>query len=177
VCDSEVRASAEEPAPSEGRPALAWRPLCEADLAVVAALEAQIHAAPWTIGNFRDALAARYSATVGERDRRIVAFGVVMLGPGEAQVLNVSVVPDARRQGLGRALLRRLVDEAGRQGAGQVFLEVRTSNAPAIGLYESEGFVRVARRVGYYPAATADAPREDALVMRRGIDDTPSARP
>ena len=37
-----------------------WRPLRDGDLAYVAALEAQIHAAPWTIGNFRDALAAGY---------------------------------------------------------------------------------------------------------------------
>jgi tRNA threonylcarbamoyladenosine biosynthesis protein TsaB len=43
-----------------------WRPLREADLAYVAALEAQIHAAPWSYGNFRDALAAGYGAQVGE---------------------------------------------------------------------------------------------------------------
>jgi len=70
-----------------------WRPLRLADLAYVAALEAQIHAAPWTIGNFRDALAAGYSARVGEREFRIVAYGVLMLAPGEAQILNLSVVP------------------------------------------------------------------------------------
>ena len=45
------------------------------DVAYVAALEAQIHAAPWTLANFRDALAAGYSARVGEREGRIVAYG------------------------------------------------------------------------------------------------------
>src|SRR6185503_9305955 len=87
-----------------------WRPLRLADLVYVATLEAQIHAAPWTIGNFRDALAAGYAARVGERGNRIVAYGVLMLGPGEAQILNLSVVPEARREGLGRALLRQFVD-------------------------------------------------------------------
>ena len=91
------------------RPELAWRPLYEADLAYVAALEAQIHALPWTMGNFRDALAAGYSARVGERECRIVAYGVLMLLPGEAQILNLSVVPDARREGLGRTLLLSLI--------------------------------------------------------------------
>jgi ribosomal-protein-alanine acetyltransferase len=145
-----------------------WRPLSDADLAYVAALEAQIHAAPWSYGNFRDALAAGYSAQVGEREGRIVAFGVMMLAPGEAQILNLSVVPDARRQGLGRALLMRFVDDALRAGAEQMFLEVRVSNAPAIALYQSAGFAPVARRENYYPA-TARAKTEDALVMRRRL--------
>ena len=139
-----------------------------ADVVYVAALEAQIHAAPWTAGNFRDALAAGYAAQVAERDGRIVAFGVMMLAPGEAQILNVSVVPDARRQGLGRELVLRFIDDAARMGAGQVFLEVRVGNGPATALYEGAGFVRIARRVGYYPAGT-DGRREDALVMRKAL--------
>lgn len=145
-----------------------WRPFGDNDLAYIAALEAQIHTAPWSYGNFRDALAAGYSAQVGEREGRIVAFGVMMRAPGEAQILNLSVVPDARRQGLGRALLERFMDDALRAGAEQMFLEVRTSNAPAIALYESAGFEPVARRANYYPA-TPGTHGEDALVMRRRL--------
>ena len=152
---------------------VAWRPLVESDLAYVAALEAQIHAAPWSYGNFRDALAAGYSAQVGEREGRIVVFGVMMRAPGEAQILNRSVVPDARRQGLGRALLERFVDDAVRAGAAQIFLEVRISNAAAIALYQSAGFEPVARRANYYPA-TPHAQGEDALVMRRHLRPMPS---
>jgi ribosomal-protein-alanine N-acetyltransferase len=157
-------------------PELAWRPLREADLAYVAALEAQIYASPWTMGNFRDALAAGYSARVGERECRIVAYGVLMLVPGEAQILNLSVVPDARREGLGRTLLRGFVDDARRLGAEQIFLEVRASNEVAIALYETEGFAPIARRVGYYPGAATDALREDAIVMRRALGDEVSSR-
>jgi ribosomal-protein-alanine N-acetyltransferase len=146
-----------------------WRPLVPDDLPYVAALELQIHAAPWSLGNFRDALAAGYSARVGERDGRIVAYGVLTLAPGEAQVLNLSVVPDARRAGLGRVLLAQFLDDARRLGAEQVFLEVRVSNTPAIKLYEHEGFERVGRRTAYYPSAVEDAPREDALVMRHAL--------
>ena len=146
-----------------------WRPLRVDDLAEVAALEAQIHVAPWTIGNFRDALAAGYSARVAEREGRIVAYGVVMLSPGEAQILNLSVVAEARRRGLGRTLLRLFVDDARNSLVDQVFLEVRASNAAAVGLYESEGFAPVARRVDYYPGAGICDPREDAIVMRRAV--------
>src|SRR2546430_17594591 len=91
-----------------------WRPLAPDDLAYVAALEAQIHAAPWTLGNFRDALAAGYATRVAEREGRIVAYGVLMLAPGEAQILNISVVPDARRQGLGRPLVHPFLADAPR---------------------------------------------------------------
>jgi len=140
------------------------------DIAYVCALEAQVHVAPWTAGNFHDALASGYSALVGEREGRIVAFGVMMLAPGEAQLLNLTVVPDARREGLGRELLGRFLAEAVRLGAVQVFLEVRVGNDAAIALYEREGFVRIARRASYYPAGAAGA-REDALVMRRTVAD------
>jgi ribosomal-protein-alanine acetyltransferase len=143
-----------------------WRPMMQEDLPAIAALEARIHAAPWTEGNFRDALASGYSMRVGVRNGRIVAYGVLMLGPGEAQLLNLSVVPEARRQGLGRALLAQFVADAQGLSAEQFFLEVRAGNAPAIALYVAAGFSPVARRAGYYPAATPGGVREDALVMR-----------
>ena len=150
-----------------------WRPLRVDDLGQVAALEARIHIAPWTIGNFRDALAAGYASRVGERDDVIVAYGVLMISPGEAQILNLSVVPEARREGIGRTLLRYFIDDARNLRLDQVFLEVRASNVAALGLYESEGFAPVARRISYYPGAATDDPREDAIVMRRAIDVAP----
>lgn len=142
-----------------------WRPLASDDLAYVAALEGQIHAAPWSLTNFADALATGYHIIVGEREHRVIAYGVLMLAPGEAQVLNLSVVPDQRRTGLARTLLRRFVATARERGAEQCFLEVRATNTPALALYGSEGFVPVGRREGYYPA-TASTAREDALVLR-----------
>jgi ribosomal-protein-alanine N-acetyltransferase len=145
-----------------------WRPMREGDLAAVATLEADAHPAPWTYGNFRDALAAGYSATVGELEQAIVAYGVMMLAPGEAQLLNLTVANALRRRGIGRALLRRFLGDAFRLGAEQCFLEVRMSNEAAIALYAAEGFAPVARRVGYYPAIGGHQ-REDALVLRRSL--------
>jgi len=147
----------------------------EEDLAAVAALEADCHAAPWTHGNFRDALAAGYSTTIGEIGGVIVAYGVMMLAPGEAQVLNLTVARSLRRHGIGRALLRRFLADALHLGAEQCFLEVRVSNVAAIALYTAEGFVPVARRAGYYPGLAA-AEREDALVLRRPLTANSSRR-
>jgi ribosomal-protein-alanine N-acetyltransferase len=153
-----------------------WRPLAAHDLPVVAALEARIHAAPWSERNFRDALAAGYSARVGVRGERIVAYGVLMLGPGEAQLLNLSVVPEARRNGLGRALLLQFMDVARQLAAEQIFLEVRVGNLGAIALYAGAGFAGIARRVEYYPPDKRGGAREDALVMRCDLRRPPQPR-
>ncbi len=152
-------------------PEIAWRPMREADVAAVARIEAGAHVAPWTPGNFSDALAAGYGALVGEVNGSIVAYGVLMLAPGEAQLLNLTVVDTLRRRGIGRQLLRRFLVDAAVLGADQCFLEVRESNIGAIGLYAAEGFVPVARRAGYYPATRTGATREDALVLRRALRD------
>jgi [ribosomal protein S18]-alanine N-acetyltransferase len=145
-----------------------WRPLVEADIEAVVALERTAHAAPWTEGNFRDAVAAGYGVAVGVADGALVAYGVLLFAPGEAQLLNLTVAPEARRLGIGRALLQRFLADARARGAEQCFLEVRVSNEAAIALYAQEGFVAVARRVGYYPVP-GPGPREDALVMRRAL--------
>ena len=89
----------------------------EEDLAAVAALEADAHAAPWTHGNFRDALAAGYSATIGEIGGVIVAYGVMMLAPGEAQLLNLTVADGLRRRSLRRTRLSCPPDTDGSQSA------------------------------------------------------------
>ena len=144
-----------------------WRPMSESDIDAVAALERDAHIAPWTPGNFRDALAAGYGMAVGVAGGAIVVYGVLLFAPGEAQILNLTVAPEVRRLGLGRTLLKRFLADAKARGALQCFLEVRVSNVPAVGLYAHEGFVAVARRIGYYPAGAGA--REDALVMRKPL--------
>lgn len=150
-------------------PPVTWRPLRDEDLAAVTAIELQIQETPWTIGHFRDSCRAGHYICVGELERRILVYGVLMLGPGEVELLNLAVAPDRQRHGLGRALLRRFFVESRRLGAEQMLLEVRQSNAAALGLYESEGFVRMAVRRNYYASAAAERGREDAWVMRRAL--------
>jgi [ribosomal protein S18]-alanine N-acetyltransferase len=145
------------------RSALIWRPMQVEEIASIAGLEARIHPFPWTDVNLRDSLAAGHCCLVGEIGGAIVAYGILLLIAGEAQILNVSVVPEQRRQGIATALMRRFIEQSEAGGAPQVFLEVRESNKAALALYRAMGFYQVARRRGYYPAAEG---REDALVMR-----------
>lgn len=55
-------------------------------------------------------------------------------------ILGMGVHADYRGQGLGRRLMQRCLEHAPRVGLERVGLEVFGSNAPAIALYESEGF-------------------------------------
>jgi ribosomal-protein-alanine N-acetyltransferase len=79
----------------------------------------------------------------------------------EAEILTLAVTPGVRRQGVGRALLRSAIEAAESRGCPIMFLEVSSSNLPALTLYQNTGFKPVGSRSGYY------GPGLDALILRR----------
>ena len=91
---------------------------------------------------------------------------------GEVEILSLGVLPEWRRQGVGRALLQSMIDEAGRRRTGSIVLEVATENETARLLYAALGFVQVGRRPRYYRRTGIPA---DALILRRGITGEPYA--
>jgi ribosomal-protein-alanine N-acetyltransferase len=148
------------------------RPMREADLDAVLAIERRAYAFPWTLGIFRDCLRAGYPAWVLEqeqgRELRIIGYGVLSVAADEAHVLNVCTAPEEQGHGHGRKLLRALVRHAQGRGAHRLFLEVRPSNPHAMALYHDEGFNEIGRRPRYYPAHHG---REDAIVMAKELLD------
>jgi ribosomal-protein-alanine N-acetyltransferase len=113
--------------------------------------------------NLRDSESLKDSQDLGgDRDRSLLGYAGLMVSGPEADVQTIAVAGSAQGHGVGGLLLRALVDEAVRRGAGALLLEVRADNAPAIGLYRKHGFVQIAVRRGYYQPGNIDA-----LVMRR----------
>lgn len=139
------------------------RRMRDADIPAVLLVEKDSYEFPWSAGNFIDSIHAGYSAWVYEVGGEIIGHTVLMTVLDEAHLLNITIAPAWRRQGLGRVLLKHAMDTARSQQVRALFLEVRPSNRPAIELYEKNGFEAFALRKGYYPA---QAGREDALVMR-----------
>lgn len=85
--------------------------------------------------------------------------GLAMLGPRddpEFEVHTIGVDPAYQRRGIGRHLMDQLAHTADLLD-GQMFLEVRTDNAPAIAMYEAFGFEIMATRKNYYQPSGADA--------------------
>jgi ribosomal-protein-alanine N-acetyltransferase len=78
-------------------------------------------------------------------------------GSGQGDIQTIAVAPEARRRGLGRALMVALLDEARRRAATEVFLEVRADNPNAEALYVSLGFEQIAVRPNYYQPDGVDA--------------------
>lgn len=91
---------------------------------------------------------------------KTVGYIVYWLLPSEVDIHNLAVHPTYRRQGIGMSLLQGVVEEAKRDGASKVTLEVRKSNEAAQRLYHFLGFVARGVRKGYY---SDDG--EDALAM------------
>ena len=139
------------------------RAMREDDLDAVLQIEANSYSHPWTRGNFQDSLMAGHEASVlSAADGELVGYSVALPGVDELHLLNLTVARPHRACGHGRGLLAALVDSAGRRGLHAVWLEVRSSNLPAIALYRRFGFEQVGLRRDYYPARQG---REDAVLM------------
>jgi ribosomal-protein-alanine N-acetyltransferase len=143
-----------------------FRAMTPMDVPGVGAVERASYAFPWSEGIFRDCLRVGYLCRVAECEGEIVAYGIVAMGAGEAHVLNLCVGPRMRGRGVGRQMLALLLERSTQAGMQDVFLEVRPSNAHAITLYKSVGFVEVGRRKDYYQAVQG---REDALVLKLSL--------
>jgi ribosomal-protein-alanine N-acetyltransferase len=78
--------------------------------------------------------------------------------PTHAEIYNVGVLEDFRKLGVGTSLLANFLEISRAFGVSQVFLEVRQSNAPAIGFYSAHGFEKTGERKNFYsdPVENAD---------------------
>ena len=151
-------------------------PMQESDLDEVLLLEQRSFSEPWTRKMFLGELHGNAFATnlalrageagFGEDVGAGALLGYIMFWVvfEELHIMNLAVLPQVRRQGLGMALVRHALTAAAAQGARTALLEVRSSNAAALAMYRKLGFVQKSVRKGYY-----DHPREDAVIMMREL--------
>jgi len=156
-----------------GREDPIFDPMKDADLAEVLAIERASFASPWTRQSFlfdlHDNPFARSIVARPAPGGVVIGYGCTWHVHEELRINNIAVHPEWRGRAIGRALLRRMLEEGREAGCRVALLEVRPSNVPARSLYESEGFVQIGRRKNYYRAE-----REDALILALEMEDSRS---
>lgn len=141
------------------------RPVTSEDIPRIVELERRSFSDPWSAASFESALAHPrvYMVCQDAGDGAgLRGYLVAWFVADEGEIANLAVDPEARRSGIGGALIDSAIGEARRLGVRALYLEVRESNGAARQLYASRGFLEVGRRRGYYRL-----PVEDAIVLRR----------
>ena len=136
-------------------------PLAPEDLPRAAEIQATAPEA-WSLPALEEELASPCGRLFGLwREGRLEGTAVFQLILDEASLLNLTLEPECRGRGLGRRLLEDSLSLLKSQGAAFCYLEVRSQNQPALGLYRRLGFEETGRRRGFY-----QSPPDDALLMR-----------
>jgi ribosomal-protein-alanine N-acetyltransferase len=139
----------------------AIRRLAYSDLPQVVAIERRAFPSPWSLAMFVLELSKPSGICLAAiLHDRVVGYLICSRYADVWHLMNIAVEPSRRRRGIGRAMLAELLDRAGLEDP--YTLEVRTSNQPAIALYESFGFRPSGTRPRYYHDTG-----EDALIMWR----------
>ena len=127
------------------------------------ALEQACFGGSWTMEMLRAELENPLTLLVCEHvSEKLAAFALGRVAADEAELFQIGTSPEFRGRGLAKSLLKRLHGKMREKGAAVCFLEVRSRNAAAIGLYEKMGYERISVRRGYYPD-------DDAIVMKRDL--------
>ncbi len=139
------------------------RPISEADVAQIHAIEKLCFAMPWSEESIRhdvkENVVARW-LVMDDGAGRVIAYAGMWFVLDEAHVCNVAVHPDFRGKGYGREIMEALMRLATDHSMSMMTLEVRRSNTVAQNLYHRCGFLDVGYRKRYY-----EDNREDALIM------------
>ena len=101
---------------------------------------------------------------VSKEDGVITGFCIIRMAGDQGELFQIAVHPEFRRSGTAEKLLNRGICWAREKNAESIFLEVRESNVPAIGLYQKLGFEKLGVRKGYYTQ-----PVENAVIMVRKV--------
>jgi ribosomal-protein-alanine N-acetyltransferase len=142
------------------------RPMTAADLPRVLEIEQVAFRNPWSAELLRRELGHDWSTILvaeepGPRGQvTLVGFVIFWIVHDELHVLNVATAPEHRNRGVARRVLEAALDTGRRKRCTLATLEVRRSNAAALGLYRDFGFRPVGIRPNYYVDEG-----EDAIVM------------
>ncbi len=133
-------------------------PMDKSHLKQVAELDKELFTRPWSADSWESEL---YNDTVSlvvaeTEDGSVLGYGVLGVILDEGCLEKIAVRPDCQRKGIAQAILSSFL-RYGEEHLAYIGLEVREDNAPALALYEKNGFTAVGRRKNYYAEIHKDA--------------------
>ncbi len=132
---------------------------------VIAEIDIECNSPPWSLSVIEGELSNDITWCLAARNEgQILGYCMAHIVAGEAHILTLGVRLNARRRGVGRSLIKRLIETCESHGVQHILLEVRRGNVAAISLYDEFGFFEVGVRRNYYRDND-----EDAVVMRREL--------
>ncbi len=130
---------------------------------------------PWTEQTLAEMLAQDSTHIMivykpeGKADNnKVIGYCLYQVIFEQAEVLRIGTHPDYQRQSIASQLFATLNNELINNKVESLLLEVRADNAPALALYEQQGFVVIHKRKSYYQLP--HRPAIDALIMQRFYD-------
>ncbi len=138
----------------------------EADVDLLAALHARAFDRPWSAEELAKLMSNAAVFALIARAAEPQGFVMAWAAAGDSELLTVAVLPEARRRGVGAALVTAAGVAALTRGAASMHLEVAEDNHAARALYAKLGYEEAGRRHAYY---AGEGGAVDALVMRRKL--------
>jgi len=139
-------------------------PATPEDLEEILAIENESSSNPWKRPFFEHEFSGRFSTILVYRDAynmKISGFIIFRKIEETIEINNIAVKVQKRGEGIGSALISRVINIGLKENAAEIFLEVRSQNLSALKLYKRSGFKPAGKRVGYY-----SNPKDDALVYK-----------
>jgi len=127
----------------------------------IVSIEAASFPDPWSRASFLSELDGQGTHFfVAERKDALLGYCIFRSILDEGEIFNIAVAPEYRGQGIGEAMVNKIIELGQAEGLSTIYLEVRAGNLPAKWLYVKMGFRAVGIRRGYYLS-----PKEDAIIM------------
>ena len=160
--------------PTTRRTSISFNKLTPVEIPSVLSIEEHNSDYPWSQDQFTTSIENSnnicYCLSLNDKT---IGYLIAMLALDSADILNIGIEPDFKRQGHGTALLNHLIEELKKRSIREILLEVRAGNKSAIQFYKKQGFEEISVRKNYYTKNSKNqSHREDGIIMSIKIPST-----
>ena len=160
--------------PTTRRTSISFNRLTSIEIPSVLSIEEQNSDDPWSQDQFTTSVENSNNLCYYlSLDNKTIGYLIALLAGNTADILNIGIDSDFKRQGYGTGLLNHLIEELKKKDIGEILLEVRAGNKSAIQFYKKQGFKEISVRKNYYTKNSKNQlHREDGIIMSIKISST-----